>query len=357
MHFRSATQSYRRWLRAHGQPGAGRGKDEAMRASPFALLRGSYYRWAQRFPALCPEAHAAPVVLAIGDLHVENYGTWRDAEGRLVWGINDFDEVHPLPYTNDLVRLATSAALALPDEKPADLCTPVLDGYAGYLESGGSPYVLSAEHTWLRDLVTAGARDPVKFWRKLEDAKPYGPVPAVPRRLLKAALPEEATDVRFVRREGAGLGALGCVRVTALAQWRGGWVAREVKALLPSATGWAAGEADLAPEPQLQRLLTGARRSPDPFFAVHPGWTVRRLSPYCSRVELADMADTEAGMPRDLERLLRAMGRELANAHLASPKAVPAIRRDLARRPGKWLLRAVRTMVEATRADFAAFAG
>ena len=39
----------------------------------------------------------------VGDLHVENYGTWRDAEGRLVCGNNDFDETCPLPYTNDVV--------------------------------------------------------------------------------------------------------------------------------------------------------------------------------------------------------------------------------------------------------------
>jgi uncharacterized protein (DUF2252 family) len=23
---------------------------------------------------------------------VENFGAWRDVEGRLIWGINDFDE-------------------------------------------------------------------------------------------------------------------------------------------------------------------------------------------------------------------------------------------------------------------------
>lgn len=38
-------------------------------------------------------------MLAIGDLHVENYGTWRDAEGRWVWGVNDFDEAFPMAYT------------------------------------------------------------------------------------------------------------------------------------------------------------------------------------------------------------------------------------------------------------------
>jgi uncharacterized protein (DUF2252 family) len=58
----------------------------------------------------CAQLADAPQVLAVGDLYTENFGTWRDAEGRLVWGVNDLDEAHPLPYTNDLVRLATRAA-------------------------------------------------------------------------------------------------------------------------------------------------------------------------------------------------------------------------------------------------------
>src|ERR1039458_5738131 len=34
----------------------------------------------------------APKVLAVGDLHVGSFGTWRDTEGRLSWGVDDFDE-------------------------------------------------------------------------------------------------------------------------------------------------------------------------------------------------------------------------------------------------------------------------
>jgi hypothetical protein len=26
-----------------------------------------------------------PRVLGVGDIHLENFGTWRDAEGRMVW--------------------------------------------------------------------------------------------------------------------------------------------------------------------------------------------------------------------------------------------------------------------------------
>jgi len=51
-------------------------------------------------------------VLAVGDLDLENFGTWCDSLGRLAWGINDFDEAFPLPYTHDLVRLpATGGCL------------------------------------------------------------------------------------------------------------------------------------------------------------------------------------------------------------------------------------------------------
>ena len=79
----------------------------------FTFFRATYYRWVQLWPGICADLDAAPVVLAVGDLHIENFGTWRDSDGRLVWGINDFDEAYPLPYTNDLVRLAASANAAL----------------------------------------------------------------------------------------------------------------------------------------------------------------------------------------------------------------------------------------------------
>ena len=51
--------------------------------------------------------------MAVGDLHVGSFGTWRDSEGRMCWGVDDFDESYPLPYTNDLVRLAASVKLGV----------------------------------------------------------------------------------------------------------------------------------------------------------------------------------------------------------------------------------------------------
>jgi uncharacterized protein (DUF2252 family) len=123
-------------------------------ANPFPFFRGTYYRWVSLWPAACPDLTSAPRVLAVGDLHVENFGTWRDADARLCWGINDFDEADHLPHTCDLVRLATSARLARKDGvlnvKTADACRAILDGYRDALAANGTPFVLEERHPELR---------------------------------------------------------------------------------------------------------------------------------------------------------------------------------------------------------------
>src|SRR4051812_39548935 len=67
-------------------------KHRAMAESPYMYLRATFYRWAELWDTLAPGERGTSAVLGVGDLHVENFGTWRDADGRLVWGINDFDE-------------------------------------------------------------------------------------------------------------------------------------------------------------------------------------------------------------------------------------------------------------------------
>ena len=81
-------------------------KHRQMKESVFIFLRATYFRWARKIAKWCPELMDAPQVLAVGDLHAENFGTWRDEDGRLVWGVNDFDEAAVMPYALDLVRLS-----------------------------------------------------------------------------------------------------------------------------------------------------------------------------------------------------------------------------------------------------------
>ena len=342
-----ATRRYEAWLAGHIRlvPTDLAAKHARMGGDAFSFLRATFYRWAQTYPAFCPELATAPVVLAVGDLHVENYGTWRDTEGRLIWGVNDFDEACPLPYTNDLVRLAVSAVLALAADRlalsPADACANILDGSQAGLDRGGEPFVLSERHRWLRETVTGAERDPIDYWEKLTALPTAQRVPVAERARLRAALPEPDLAFRVVHRQ-AGLGSLGRPRFAALAEWHGGWIARETKPLLPSAAT-AAGDRRI----YYAEILRGAVRAPDPFLLVSNGSVLRRLSPYCSRIELRQMPRGHA-----TEKLLRAMGRELANLHLGTPAAVGAVHRDLRRRQPKWLRQATAIMTEATLQDW-----
>jgi uncharacterized protein (DUF2252 family) len=114
MDIHAASRSYEAWLSRHTSVVRAdlRLKHTRMAESPFVFLRATFYRWLQCWPEVCPRLLDAPRVLAVGDLHVENFGTWRDQEGRLIWGGQRVDEACVLPYTQDLVRLAASAMLA-----------------------------------------------------------------------------------------------------------------------------------------------------------------------------------------------------------------------------------------------------
>ena len=109
-------------------------KHSQMGDGPFPFLRATFYRWAEQWPKVCPElaARAGDVLLAVGDLHVANFGVWSDSRKRHVWGVNDFDEACELAFTSDLVRLATSAVLAATaakiDVEANQICEPLLAG-------------------------------------------------------------------------------------------------------------------------------------------------------------------------------------------------------------------------------------
>jgi hypothetical protein len=284
----------------------------------------------------------------VGDLHVENFGTWRDLEGRLAWGINDFDEALLMPYTIDLVRLATSALLAIREQKlsiAADAaCDAILDGYRDALASNAPEgFVLADKHPHLRTMALGDARDPARFWTKLASFPTAEPPRAV-RKLLRKTLPGEVEDMRWVARV-AGLGSLGRPRYAAYAKLGGGFVAREAKAALPSAYGWANGDAPKALH--IETIAARAVRTHDPYYGVRKGWIVRRIAPDCGRIELSDYPSQ-----RDERRLLSAMGYETANVHYGSRDRMAAVRRDLARRGRSWLKDAARRMADATIADW-----
>jgi hypothetical protein len=348
MNIRQASSQYESWISAQLRllPADLRLKHERMREAPFPFLRATYYRWAQVWPEVCSKFGLGPRVLSVGDLHVENFGTWRDSEGRLAWGVNDFDEAYPLPYTNDLVRLATSAFLAVEelDVSPKRASAEILRGYAEGLKVGGKAFVLADRDTPLREMARHRLNTPEKFWNKLRELVPLKKRPRV--EVIKAigsVLPAGEISLRFAHRI-AGLGSLGRERFTGTGVWQDGLISREAKACALSAVAFAC-EKNSGPI-FLQEIVRRAVRVQDPFWKIHGAWVARRLSPDCFRLELAHLP-----RQRDELYLLHCMGWETANIHLGSGSAAVVLR-DLRRKPRHWLFKAASAMREQVLEDW-----
>ncbi|GAB3850972.1 DUF2252 domain-containing protein [Dactylosporangium cerinum] len=114
-------------------PAAFRRKFRKMAATPFAFYRGSacvYYADLNGLADPFLDERTSGVWIH-GDLHAENFGTYLNSEGVLVFNVNDFDEAYVGPFIWDLKRFAASVALigyakALSDTVIGDLVA----GYA-----------------------------------------------------------------------------------------------------------------------------------------------------------------------------------------------------------------------------------
>ena len=113
-----------------------RTKFRKMAADPFAFYRGTaclfYADMAQLEDRWCDERTSR--VWIQGDLHAENFGTYMDGAGRIVFDVNDFDEAYVGHVSWDLRRFAASFALlawrkAFSDEVIAELLGGYLHAY------------------------------------------------------------------------------------------------------------------------------------------------------------------------------------------------------------------------------------
>jgi Uncharacterized protein conserved in bacteria (DUF2252) len=315
-----------------------------MAKGPFPFLRATYWRWAETILDVCPELAKAPPVLAVGDVHLENFGTWRDQDGRLVWGVNDFDEGAEMPYPLDLVRLATSALLARPSSGVGAkaVCAAIIEGYGEGL-SDPRPFVLDEKHAWLRGLFEVPDVEREGFWKKIDKLARAPNAPAERyRRVIAGAMPERGIDIKF-RPRSAGTGSLGRPRWVGMAEWRGGRVVREARALVES--GWTAVGRGTRSR-RCKELAFGRYRAPDPWYDVVDAIIVRRLSPNSRKIEVDDGPDKLLDA-----RMLRAMGHELANVHLGSGQRRAAIDRDLNERKRGWLREAAAAATEFVTAE------
>lgn len=120
----------------HAAPDAFRVKFRKMAADAFAFYRGTatlFYADLAGVEDPWVTEQGARVWIQ-GDLHAENFGTYLDSGGRLVFDVNDFDEAYLGHWTWDLQRFAASLALlglrkALPDDVIAGLTARFVRSY------------------------------------------------------------------------------------------------------------------------------------------------------------------------------------------------------------------------------------
>lgn len=346
------TAEYESWMARHTAVIADdiAAKHSKLSADPLNFLRGTYYLWAKRYPAILPELQNTQKVNSVGDLHVGNFGTWKDARGRRAWGINDFDEAALLPYTNDLVRLLVSAKLLKGQSDFSiglkEASNLVLAGYEDSLRIHGRPFLLD-EHAQLAKIVKTQSSEAKDFWRHLNNQVTTVDTAAIPsqaRQSMLALFPNTVSDLRFGMRQ-AGVGSLGRARFVAIGEEGSKPVASEAKVILPPATDFAEGK--IGGASNSLSIMQAAVRAQDAAISIGDGWVTRRLSPSRIKVDLAKLKSAS-----DERLLLYAMGFETANVHAGTPNTAARLLSDLSKRNSNWLSEAAESMTKSTEQDF-----
>lgn len=359
-----STLGFETWLRGHisvREPDL-EIKHQFMADDIFMFFRATFYRWCERWYAACPSLANAEQVYAVGDLHIQNFGSWRDGHARLIWGVNDYDEVAMMSFAADLVRLIMSAELAS-EETPAcdlnlsEICECVREGYSAGLKNAPQPFVLERRHAWLLRLVRAALKEPKFFWRRWLQEKTQSvaddQIPPALAEKLRQVMPKDVPiEFREMQKNVTkGLGSLGHQRFFAYSEHHGGPVAMEGKSMAPSAVLWATGKS--GKEIHTDRLLKGPGRPSTPHTSTQEGWLVRPIMSDCGRIALADLVleETAQKINFDQERLLFSMGYETANLHQLSKSREELSERLKGVKVGA-LKQAALTMLELLQEDF-----
>ena len=150
--------NYGEQMRSQGK--AWRGKFRKMASGAFPFYRGSavvYYSDLADEGADPFVTEESSRVWIQGDLHAENFGTYLDSTGRLVFDVNDFDEAYVGPYTWDVRRFAASLALigydkAMADDEIRELITAFTDSYTAQVkrfaaQEDNAGFALTLENT------------------------------------------------------------------------------------------------------------------------------------------------------------------------------------------------------------------
>lgn len=321
----------------------------AMRKGTFAFLRGSchlFYDRLQRGGVF----KSAPPVWVCGDLHLENFGSYKGDNRQVYFDVNDFDESALAPASWELVRFLTSLrigleASALREARVETLCQTFVDAYASSLVSGKAYWVerdtaqgvVRELLDGLRERKRAGfldSRTLIKRGRRvlLTDGGKALPVDAAQRAAVESFMREFAESqpqpafyrVLDVARRVAGTGSLGIDRFAILVKGKGspdGNYLLDLKRTLPSSLvphlkliqpRWKS-DAHRAVELQRRQQAVAMAFLHPVRFAEAP-CVLRALQPSEDRVRLAGPGRS----PGELEAVIATMGQMVAWAQLRS---------------------------------------
>ena len=116
-----------------------------MRTSPYVFLRGTCHLFYDRLQVGSLPADA-PNAWICGDLHLENFGSYKGDNRLVYFDLTDFDEAVLAPVNWDLVRLLTSVfaaqtSLRIDAKQALKLCTEFMTAYGKALESGKASWI------------------------------------------------------------------------------------------------------------------------------------------------------------------------------------------------------------------------
>ena len=346
-------------------PTAFRHKFRKMAAEPFAFYRGSaclFYADMAKLDDPWSDDRTGRVWIQ-GDLHAENFGTYMDSSGRLVFDVNDFDEAYLGSFTWDIRRFAASMALmgwtkALPDDSIVALIETFTRSYVTQVRSfadnpGDEMFTLQLDSTEgllhdvllraklntrvdLLDEVTTVADFERRFRhgpgvRELDDAERgvveeafAGYLDTIPKGKRFSSITYRVKDV--VGRAGFGIGSAGLPAYNVLVEGR--TQALENDVVLSMKQGNVAAPSRIVDDERIKTYFThhGHRTAvsqralqahADPWLGYAEvdgvGFVVSELSPYTS-----DLDWTELTEPADMLPVLDYLGMATAKMHCVS---------------------------------------
>jgi len=328
-------------------------KYQNMRSNPFIFLRGTCHLFYERL-ANTSIFKTAPLTWNCGDMHLENFGSYKGDNRLAYFDMNDFDEAALAPLSWELVRLLTSIlvgadSLAINQFEAYSLCETLTDAYAQALATGKATWVERETshgiiHQLLNDLrerqrpayldkrTTVEGRGKAKHRLIRLDGKKALPVTKQQRNKVTQLIHDygsirpspEFFDVLDVARRIAGTGSLGVDRYVILVRGKGspdGNYLLDLKNALPSALAKYCNIRQPKWETEAHRVVDIEHRMQSVSMAFltavkmdDKGYILRALQPLEDRICL----DRRQHSMQELHQTMVTLAQIVASAHIRS---------------------------------------